>query len=433
MINYILKNTVFLERLNLIKQKQIQYENIIDSSDIFKYQLDRFNIIWQKAYTEIPFYEKWKKKYNLPKKINSLNELKKFPVLTKKDIQQKQNLIFGNLNNYSTISTGGSTGEPTKFPTSKNESINSYSNHYLARGWWDIKPLDEVLLFWGHSHLFGEGIKGEINQCKRMMSDWLISTKRLNAYDMSLDTLEKYYQELKKSNPAMILGYTSAIYKIAKYIDENNFEIGNKENLKGVVVTSETVTDYDIKLIEKVFKVPCILEYGMAETGVIAYSRKGSKNIKLFWDTFIGIKDSDNILNITTINDRLFPLINYKTDDIIETKNCLSVLTISKIFGRKNDFIKIKVADKIIECHSEFFTHILKSISGVQNFKIKQKKDLSIRIEYVSSKKQDISSIFFIEIKKEFKDIVETTFIFNQVDDIPKTIAGKTKWIEIEK
>ena len=39
--------------------------------------------------------------------------------------------------------------------------------------------------------------------------------------------------------------------------------------------------------------------------------------MKLFWDTFIGIKNDENVLNITTINDRIFPLINYSTNDLI--------------------------------------------------------------------------------------------------------------------
>jgi len=433
MIDFILKETIFKKRLKLIEDKKRVYETIKSQDGIYEYQLNNFNKIWSKAVVEIPFYKMWKEKHDLPEKIKSLEELKTFPVLTKKDIQQNEELIFSGLKDYSVMSTGGSTGEPTKFPTSKVEGLNSYANHYLARGWWGIKPLDNVLLFWGHSHLFGGGIKGQINQYKRVISDWLINTKRLNAYDMSVDTLGRYYQELKSSNPSMILGYTSTIYKMAKYMDENGLDIGEKSNLKGVVVTSETVTDYDIELIEKVFKVPCILEYGMAETGVIAYSKEISKNIKLFWDTFIGLKDGDGILNITTTNDRLFPLINYRTDDMIESKDKLSILTIEKILGRKNDFLKIRVGDIIIESHSEFFTHLLKSIKGIINFRIIQKKDLFIVIEYVSSRKLDISASFFDEMRKEFKEVDKTIFTFRQVDEIPKTIAGKAKWIEVEK
>jgi phenylacetate-coenzyme A ligase PaaK-like adenylate-forming protein len=172
----------------------------------------------------------------------------------------------------------------------------------------------------------------------------------------------------------------------------------------------------------------------MAETGVIAYSSKeNSENMELFWDTFIGVKDDKNVLNITTINERIFPLINYKTDDLIESNDNHSILKIKKILGRKNDFLKIKIKNNIIESHSEFFTHILKSIKNIENFKIIQKKNLDIEIEYVSINNFDVSEIFFNEISKEFNGVDKNTFIFRRVKDIQKTIAGKSKWIEVEK
>jgi len=432
MIDHMIINSLFRERLQILENKKKLYQISKSVDEIYQYQIDQFNNIWRKAIVEIPFYQFWKKKYDLPIYINNLDELKNFPVLKKKDIQENENLIFSSLKNYFIISTGGSSGTPTRFPITKNESLNSYANHYLGRSWWGIKPLDNIILFWGHSHLFGDGLKGKINQYKRSLYDWIINTKRLSAYDMSLDTIDRYYQILKKSNPFMIMGYTSAIYKIAKYIYENNLDIKNKPKLKCVVVTSETVSKYDVNLIEEVFNAPCVIEYGMAETGVIAYSKDSSENIKLFWDTFIGIKDKENVLNITTINKKIFPLINYKTDDIVETKDSQSILEIKKILGRKNDFIKIRVNSDFKEVHSELFTHILKSIKGVMDFKVIQMKNLSIEIKYVSSNNLNISERFFEEIYKEFNGIDKNIFSFKQVDKISKTIAGKAKWIEVQ-
>ena len=434
MINHILKNLIFKKRLKILDHKKKLYQISRSIDEIYQYQIDHFNKIWQKTIAEIPFYQYWKKKYDLPNFIKNLDELKYFPSLEKKHIQENEDLIFLSSKNYTSISTGGSTGKPIRLPVSKIETLNSYANQYLGRSWWDIKPLDRIIFCWGHSHLFGNGIHGKINQYKRLLYDFIINTKRLNAYDMSSGSINKYCQIINKSNPVTIIGYTSSIYRIAKYIDENNFDINNNSNLKAVVVTSETVTNYDINLIEKIFNTPCVIEYGMAETGVIAYSSKeNSENMDLFWDTFIGIKDDKNILNITTISERIFPLINYKTDDLIESNDNHSILKIKKILGRKNDFLKIKVNNNIIESHSEFFTHILKSIKNIENFKIIQKKNLDIEIEYVSVNNFDISEIFLNEISKEFNGVDTNTFIFRRVKDIQKTIAGKTKWIEVEK
>jgi phenylacetate-CoA ligase len=430
---FILQNIFFKKRLQILKKKQNLYKNKNNTNEIHLYQIDQFNKVWSNAINNIPFYEMWRSKYNLPYNVTSLEEISNFPILTKKDIQENHELIFSHLRKPNTISTGGSTGEPTSFPTSKNEIEISYANHYLGRGWWDIKPLDNILLFWGHSHLFGTGIKGVINKFKRRLYDSVINTHRLSAYDMSSETLHKHLQKLGSSNPTMILGYTSSINKISKYLQKNNIQIINTDNLRGVVVTSETVTQYDIDMVESVFKAPCILEYGMAETGVIAYSKEKTSNIKVFWDSFLCQKTFENQLLVSTLTDKLFPLINYDTGDIIDSSDNKSILTLHKIIGRSNDFITIFDEGQRKIIHSEFFTHVLKSIPSILDFRIKQKLDLSIVVSYVCSDTKEISQTFYTEVKKEYKNIQINQFSFFKVSFIPPTKSGKAKWIEVEK
>ena len=402
LMNEILKQTLFKKRIALILNKKVLYKTLTDRVDIQEYQVSRFNEIWSNAYKNIPFYKNWKDKYELPDVIENISDIKNFPVLTKKDIQDNYELIISHLPRCKTVSTGGSTGKPVNFPTSKKESDLTYANQYLARSWWHIAPLDSILLFWGHSHLFGNGIKGKINKYKRFIFDQIIGTHRLSAYDMSEEKLKNLHKEVYSSNPTMILGYTSSISKIAKYMDENNLSMGVKSNLKGVVVTSESVSEYDVKIIEKIFNVPCIIEYGMAETGAIAYSKNKTSEIKLLWDSFIAQKDEAGSLYLTTIFEKLFPLINYQTNDIIESENEDSILTINKIVGRKNDFIEIVNNNRFVEVHSELFTHVLKAIPGITNFQVVQKANKKIIIKYISRTNVNIKNNFFCEMEKEY-------------------------------
>ena len=280
--------------------------------------------------------------------------------------------------------------------------------------------------------MFGTGIQGQINQVKRSLSDYLINTKRLNAYDMSVGTLDKYYKIIKKSDPKAILGYTSLIYKLAKYIKENNLNVGDKSNLEAIIVTSETVTQMDVKLIEEVFRTPCVVEYGMAETGVIAYSKRDSKDLRVFWDSFIGLKDSNNILNITTINDKLFPLINYRTDDIISTNDDHSILKMSSINGRKKDIVEIVSNGELLEISGILLIHALKLYKGIFEIQFIQKEHGKVSIHFTANSEMNIPKVlnYFIEnIKVDYPDIDSDCFDIVQVDSIPKTIAGKQKLI----
>lgn len=428
----ILKMTVFKRRLKLLEEKQKLYSKMVEPEDICKYQLEKFNLMWQKAYTEIPFYKMWKERYDLPESIKSIEELKSFSVLTKKDIQQNSELIFEGLQDYQTISTGGSTAEPRKFPYLKKEMDDIYATNYLARSWWGFEPLDKILLFWGHSHLFGSGGKGKINQYIRVVSDWLINTKRLNAYDMSFDRLGKYVKELNRFEPKFIVGYTSAIYKLSKYIKENDLDI-NSNNLRGVVVTSETVTKSDIELIEEVFRVPCIIEYGMAEVGIVSYSKETTNSISIMWDSVIMVENNNKVF-LTTINDKLFPLINYDTNDFIEIKQEYKnlILQVNKIDGRRNDTLDLNLSGKIVEVHSEIFTHIFKAINGVVDFRILQKKDLQIEIYIDSKNLEKIETEFFRNLSLEYDGFAKEQFEFKYMSHMPLSVAGKTKWISKE-
>lgn len=430
-----IKKVVFRDRIKLLKERNNIYNKNLSNESIYVYQLNKFNLQWRTIVRDNKFYKYWYKKHNLPSQIANLEDLQGFPILTKKDIQEHRDLIFSNSPNCPVISTGGSTGEPTQFPTSRIELLNNYANTYSGRGWCNISPLDEIILFWGHSHLFGTGLKGKVNQVKRNLSDYLINTRRFNAYDMSVDTIDKYAKIINESNPKAIIGYTSLIYKLAKYFKENNLDIGEKSNLQAIIVTSETVTQLDVKLIEEVFMTPCVLEYGMAETGVIAYSKYNSTDLRFFWDSFIGLKDSDNILNITTIHDKVFPLINYRTDDIISTNDKHSILNISSIDGRKKDILKIISNDKLFEISGILLIHALKLYDGIFEIQFVQKEHGKVSIHFTANRKMNIQQVlkFFIEnIKVDYPNIDPNCFDIVQVVSISKTIAGKQKLITKE-
>jgi len=188
---------LFYRRLMLLNKKQNfyrQYEG--DLEFIRDYQLRAFNKVWRKAKIEIPFYKWWSDEHNLPDRLFSLDDLALFPVLTKEILQKNESLIFGTKHSYKTVSTGGSTGQPTSFITSNKQKDIEYANTYLGRSDFGINPMDKVILFWGHSHLFGSGAWGQVNQVKRILADKLISTTRLNAYDLSPVTVARYVKRL---------------------------------------------------------------------------------------------------------------------------------------------------------------------------------------------------------------------------------------------
>ncbi len=422
------------ERIHSLEKKKEKYSIYHENEDlIYEYQLNEFNKTWSYALQNIRFYSEYAKKNSLPSKINSIKDLKKFPVIRKDDLYNflsiKENKIY--LKNH--IKTGGSSGKPISFPFDLNDQKSSYLRSYIGRSRIGIYPFDSTALIWGHSHLFEKNFKGRFKHFVRKLKDLQLNTHRLSAYDLSDESIDSYIKIIKSRNIKFLIGYTSCVTKLAQRLIENDDE-HNFDNLKSIVVTAENVDKADINLIEKAFNTKCDIEYGMAEAGVLGYSNDNTKKISFFWDDFIYQKNDNNSLIITSIYDRFFPLIRYDTGDIINTINSQdSLLYVDKIVGRSNDNLQIVVNKKLITVHSELFTHILKSIDDVKDFLIIQRnQNIEIQIE---SDTQDIRKLFFSKLDKEYKNVNKDFFNFVYKRNIQKTIttSGKKRWIIIEK
>jgi len=427
----LLRRFALRRRLELLHERQRRYDEVRLSEARVEWQLRRFNTVWEYCHTTVPFYRQWRDRHRLPARISSPRDLDDFPELTKAVLQEHGDLVFLQEGIKSSISTGGSTGEPTRFPIGEGEGDEQYATMYLGRSWWGIEPLDPMIAFWGHSHLFGSGIRGRLNQAKRSFYDHLLNICRLNAYDMTPQTIAGYAEELRRRRPVFVQGYTSCLYKLAKYMDERGLDPGPETRLKAVIATAETVTDADIDLMRRVYGTPVVVEYGMAETGVLAYSRNQPRNMEVFWDACLATQTADSVLRVTTIGDRLFPLINYRTDDRVDVavENSGSVLALSAVLGRTRDILSVRTVDAgELQLSGILFVHVLKSHPGIFSIQFEQLPDAAVRIFVVGDRPLDLDQVkhhFLAEIGKDHPDIDGQAIEVVQVSRAELTVAGK--------
>lgn len=429
----VISKLLFKGRLDKIREKKSLYDNMDgDFTAISKFQLERFNNVWGYARVNIPFYAYWASQHNLPDRLESIDELKKFPILTKDLLQQHESLIFQEGKSYQTVVTGGSTGQPTRFITTPAEKNIEYANTYLGRGAFGIEPLKPTILFWGHSHLFGSGLNGKINEVKRQVLDSIVSIKRLNAYDLSTKTIESYVKLLGRLNADCIIGYTSSIFSISRFILDNQITLPLFSKLKGVIVTSETVTDNDVSVINAAFGCPVIIEYGMAETSVVAYSTPKESGLRIFWDSFIAQTNENNELNLTTIYERQFPLINYATRDVVEplVEHESTLIRINNIKGRSRDNVKVRaLSGDSLELSGILLVHIMKGFSGLFSISYKQCPNNEVEVHVVPQEGTDVKRLqnsFKAELIKDHPEIDLSAIKVIETSEVQRTIAGKT-------
>jgi len=422
-------------RAKLLQEKKARYDSITAPDQVVAYQLAQFNAVWAKTLVSSSFYKEWAAKHKLPEKVSSAGELRLFPPLTKEIIREHQEQIsfdVAGTDRLFFVSTGGSTGVPTRFPTSAKEKDIEYANTYLGKSWWGIEPFDRVTHLWGHSHLFGAGWRGRAKEWRRRFYDWLINTRRLNAYNMSPDRMSRYVDAIVRSSPEVIIGYTSAVFKTAQYARTSGSALGNA-HLKGIIVTAETATGSDIGLIQEVFGKPVIIEYGMAETGVIAYSRTVTEQCAVFWDSFLCIEEQGEIF-LSTLYDRCFPLINYRTRDLVANAvmHDGSMLGFSNIGGRVQEVITLHAANgrDLYIVSGILIVHIVKAWQGIYAVSAAQIAEGVVQVQVVAGASLNVTDLrkyLLANLMREFGPIADAALSVIRVSDVQSSVAGKAR------
>jgi phenylacetate-coenzyme A ligase PaaK-like adenylate-forming protein len=427
-------NLAFRRRYALLAAKQRLYSAQPTPAEVARYQIDRFNDVWASAVRRFAFYAEWKKRHGLPARIASLSELSSFPVLHKTDVQENERSILADAGRCGLAVTGGSTGEPARFPADANDLDVQYANMYLGRSWWGIRPLDPIVMIWGHAHLFAGGISGWAKWTQRRMRDALIGSIRLNAYTLNASTVAGYYATLCRHPGASIVSYASAFGKLLDHLEDTGAD-GRRPRVKNVILTAESVLPTDLERTRRHFGVEPIIEYGMAETGAIAYSRRATDALHFFWDSFhVRLTPAREIV-LSTLWERRFPLVNYASGDIAAVDreadpDCL--VQCRSILGRVYDTVDVPTEHGAPQpCHGNLFLAILGEVRGVRAFRVEQagaRVTLFLRLGSGADLER-VRHEFLDRLEREIPDVAVAAFRFEHMGEEPQTIAGKRRLV----
>ncbi|MDH6461656.1 phenylacetate-coenzyme A ligase PaaK-like adenylate-forming protein [Micromonospora sp. A200] len=430
MLSSLLRGTVLADRHRRLDRKIAQYDAWPSREEIEDLQVRRFNDVWAYCLAEVPFYQSWQREHDLPARIDRPSDLRYFPPLEKETLIARSAEIFQDGRITDSYTTGGSTGQPTRYPRGPGELDEGWVNAYLGRHWSGVAPMDPNVLLWGHSHLFGSGWRGRVAHLKRRLADGGMRITRLNAYDLSEPSLRRHYLAFRRRDPVSLAGYTSAVFRLARYVERNGLELEDKNRLRAVILCAETASDADIALIERVFRAPAVIEYGSAETGVLAMSHQRTRNVRVLWDSYVCLAHDDGELHVTTLTHRLFPLVNYAIGDRVEASDIRdgNALAFHAILGRRQDFVQVGSAQGILDLSAILPVHILKSYPGIVGVQFRQERPDALRIHVEADRPLDLDDVaaFFVqELGRDHPDLDPRSITFAQVDQQAKTRAGK--------
>lgn len=428
----------------LLKPNVYRYAKIYEKlqwmsrQKIRDHQLNRLKELIGYAYKNVPFYRELWDSYGIDPKVESLEDLKKFPVVYKSMLQEaiKSGKIsqeyIGKLNSRYVVwqSTTGSSGEPFRFP----EDIYSINHKEGVRRrvyrWYGLDYGVKWVKFW----------RGEYRKSLRdKIKEWLIGEYRFCIYDpkypletrLTPERIRYFINELNRIKPEIIDGFVSSLRDISLYILENNISLDFKP--RAVVTGAEMLTDNDRKLISMAFRSIVFNRYGGTESSIIAHeceyqARSDTHYLHIQEDRLIVEVDQNNELIFTDLSSRVLPFIRYKNGDIVTVDNSyecpcrrkFSVIT--SIQGRVNDMFILPDGSKIT---SHMFQHYMKKCEGIAKYQMIQEKLDLIIVNWVRN-----SSLFKEEEFRYVQKLIGEAMkgcevVWNEVQDIEAGPGGK--------
>jgi phenylacetate-coenzyme A ligase PaaK-like adenylate-forming protein len=420
-------------RLALLAERQERHRQITDPGEIAAWQLLAFNSVWRMATRRYRFYAEWQQRHRLPDRLADIGELSRFPILRKADIEANFETIAEDARPCRFIGTGGSTGPSTWFPRGPEDHALLHSNMYLGRSAAGITPGDNIVLVWGHEHLHGLGMKGRFNRAKRRWMDRLIGTERLSAYHLDDLSVSSYFARIRARPGAVVVGYVSALRKLLDWVESSGLD-GREARIHAVIFCSETVFASDLARVRSLLGAVPLIEYGMGELGVMAYSSPGADALTFLWDAFHGHVGEANELIVTALQPFRFPLINYGTGDRVQILADAPALPFrcARIAGRTRTVLGLTRRDgRMTEVHSELLEDCLDLVPEVRSYFIHQKGDM-IEIAVRTSGRQSLESLrrrFLAILARHDADIDGSKLIFSPLVEEPYTVAGKRCYV----
>jgi phenylacetate-CoA ligase len=392
-----------------------------DSARIAEYQSDRLVQILRYALERVPFYR------NLgidPACIRDASDLIRFPVLTKKHVQDNGDAFLADGFNRSMLyqsRTSGSTGEP---------SATYFDRHCWLTNKYALKYRRTIAC--NHS-LFGRIlIVGEDPPAKNGNSrslpilSHIVSARRVSIHD----SIESHAELITRYRPTSIYGFPSWFRELLDYLDGRDMDI---RTVSTVFTSSEVLARTLRTRIESRFNTRVHDIYGSTEFKEVAWECANRRYHLNFESTFIETESKPAALDsaallLTSLNNHGMPLIRYRLGDLgnIGHGPCSCGRQspyIENITGREVDMFELQNGRRV---SPYMLTTAIEAQPEIRKYQLIQLSPGFLRIRYVvkdGGSPARVEQFVTDALTRHFGQ--ELTASFEKTDDIHRSKSGK--------
>lgn len=408
----------------------------LSREELERLQFAKLQKILEHAYRVIPFYsEKFRNAGLTPDDLKTLEDLSKFPPLSKEELRTNFDRISYREKGckYTLTHSSGTMGKPIMILRDRYADSFCQAVRIRCLGWHGIDYYDRQARMWGLPLT-------EFDAKKTIVKDHLVGRKRFSPFNISAKTVPDFLRKIQTYRPVYLYGWLSASYELSRVMLEMGLS-GKSLGLKGVVTTSEVLHKYQRNTILEAFRAPVINEYGCSECGILAFEcpegglHVMSENVVL---EFIlnGRRarpgEAAEIL-VTDLKNFATPLIRYRIGDLVRylDKTCACGRHLPLLEMRDGRLLDTVVAMDGTLVHGGLFCYagfeIISRYGGIKDFRIIQRKDKSI--EMTISKEQGYHDEILHTLTQIFHQYLGPLEIqYKFVDYIP-TGVGKQRFV----
>lgn len=378
----------------------------------------RFLNIFRKAYNQSPFYHDLYAKAGISiNDIKCLEDMRKLPIITKEQIKKHADEML-TVPKWKVISnhTSGTTGTPLKvyedWPSIWREQAYFYC--YRKRcGFTYGQPL--------------VSLRGNLEKKDLYLKIHISNTLYLSSYNISENTVQIYYDQIKRHKPVAIEGYPSSLYSLALIMRDHDLQL----HIPVAFTSSETLLDHQRMLIEKQFNTRIYDHYGTTERTIRL--SESLNHTGYYEDPGYSINEyiADGEITTSLINES-FPLIRYKGNDIMELANPeenKDVVIVKSIQGRKSTCLIGKDGGQY---SSALLTRIFKDVTTIDNAQFIQREKGKVTLNIVGGihfSDKDLSIIKKAVTEQLGENNFEISIHVVSADDLIYTKGGKFQYI----
>ena len=367
------------------------------------------------------------------------NSLSDFPILTRNTIKNhRDELIVPSRINKKTITdtTSGTTNVPVSFLLDREHRDRGAMQKMLFNEWAGLNLGEPMIKFWG---IFPA--KTWSLRVKTDLSHWIRNMTLMDAVYLRADKLETYAETILKTQPKLMLGYSTTLFEFANYLKQN----GIKMDYHGIIMSSaSTLSPEKYEAIHSVFQCPIFDRYGSREMIDMACDCDHHEGLHVSpYMHVVEILNEDGEpcppgqmgrVVVTQLFNPVMPLIRYDLGDYAtwaeEECSCgINWPMLKQIDGRALGLFKHRDGGRVA---SYYFIYHVNRIIGQERIRRQQviQEDynrFTIRLDMTDPQRWKDREANCLELKALIDEMIgeEAVIEFELVDEIPLSTSGK--------